>query len=1035
MPVKGRALPLIAALVVVISPIRVHAQTEDTPRPPVAIEVEKFTDDDAKALAKARENLENYRRQILLETSGSDESKRYVALANRWAAEVRRLEDKQRNWREYLIRTSGTSEMPEWGFFTMRLPEFDKHERALARGEFTLDGPGWERQADFYGTFRRYGYAQENDKNTPYAMRAALIEAECWLFASRLHLRAGNREDHLRTYLIGVTILEDLFAVTGSYSEEKTGYLPQERPGGVKESWWYAGSYSGPGGGTYPVPTRRKAAELLAEYCPWDREVFLFFQKTGYLDGFDWKILRPYADGAVNKLWERSIQSLPAGVEEDGDLLSGGRLKIGENEIGIDWERPPKTTYSVWFFSPTVYDMKASEFLKWAVRGVKLFEGLFGLLIDETAGVALAWMEKEMGANHPIYVASGYAFDTKRSGLLSFEATLKPSDIVKLKPESMPYKSSRMFLQGAAKYLEEKETEYLFESIDPQNKTLQWYLGNPKTFDGRAMPPVLMRLDALGFLRTDPVDYRRTLHIVRHYRFDVRSLLGGIPECDLTRMAIMAVAREQLYLAGNEDLQRATWRVLPNSPAPWGTRIFDTDFSPKGQIARVTFAQKTLEKWRREMGGEEDLVAVLEAPGAFRKELARQEIKGDSAMFWIFNMRIPLEWQPYDPAHPSEGVSFRTDRPFVKYKIKIGYVERGQSGEMKLEDEKESFEVRFLPGDNEPLIGEVSYPHNGWVRIDLDRSGETGTPEGARFSLLPPGIRIERIDEKSGKLEFGDLSSGEGDIDATLAPVDPSWYKLVIDDGKRKWHMWDKVDRLSAAAVFKATIPLAPGETKLVFSTEKAASVTVTAVMGPEKGEDELIRTWLNSISNTEKAMAEDKSRGRMDDYYMHLHTLLDDHMRLAKMYISARMYGRAWTSASLVIARTPTASEAAQSRRQNAAAEFDRLKREALELSAYLYFREGGIDQMTKQSFEACLMWKKENSERLQGKDQAKAYRELADKYGTLISRIILLGADAAQVSHLMAGFYIPNATKAGYYDAKYDKFGFRYGQEDVNE
>ena len=172
-------------------------------------------------------------------------------------------------------------------------------------------------------------------------------------------------------------------------------------------------------------------------------------------------------------------------------------------------------------------------------------------------------------------------------------------------------------LMDVLKSTEKAEMNLLFESVQPNNRTINRAFGNPKTYDGSPMPGVIVRGDTLGWQDMPDDRYRRFWHIVRYYRFDRRAVVGLV---GLSETPEQRTSRKAALWDGTTTWPARSWQRLPEEPQPLGTRLHLNDFSPKAQVIRLQLPKDKLKAFRKKAEQEgRSLRAELVLPGELAK--------------------------------------------------------------------------------------------------------------------------------------------------------------------------------------------------------------------------------------------------------------------------------------------------------------------------------------------------------------------------------------------------------------------------------
>lgn len=355
------------------------------------------------------------------------------------------------------------------------------------------------------------------------------------------------------------------------------------------------------------IHTSSKAKELLSEFCPWGVQMYTLLKEVGLTKELDFRILRPFVDESSPKLSEFAIQErIPFNIREDmesiiGDGETGYVERAGRKSIILwDWvqERP---TYTIWYISPSTYDMKPSGLLSWALRALKLFfGGPLDLVVDETLSYLVELVGKGYGKDGDIHGVSSLVVDGNNYGL--------DSDFLIEREEFNILKVGKELAKASFKYLEELEIKWLYDGIDPE------ILRTGFTYSGNRIPPILIRGEVYGYEKVPDYRYRKTRRIIRYYQLNPGPIAYGDADIryDLSEGPIVPLRGRGDYLSEKEIVHERSWPRLPNSPKPLGSREVLTDFTPLSQILKITLDEDNFEEWSKTRPGESEVVIKAE---------------------------------------------------------------------------------------------------------------------------------------------------------------------------------------------------------------------------------------------------------------------------------------------------------------------------------------------------------------------------------------------------------------------------------------
>ena len=454
------------------------------------------------------------------------------------------------------------------------------------------------------------------------ALHGRLLQGSCYLFASVTHFAQDNQAAHLQNYLRGIRVLDWVIGHDGIAPE-----LPMAMQVDDYDfpRWPYA-HFTVLGASSVD-----QAKALMSDFCPWGPQVYLMLSTSGMMNAFDWRCLPPYGSEKVSVM-ELADYWVPDEILREVEPIVSGAFAAKMGETNFKWGRAPKPTFTIWYVSPAEYDMEASEILGWTLKAIKLVvAGPEALLVDQLKGITFDKAGYYFGQGSGVHWMSGHVgnlLDVKfiEGHWLSPEAqwtlfTQSAGGVRQFTPSKALGTAWADVLKGALmdtlKYLEKRETELLFDSIDPKNNTINAAFGNPKTYDGSSMPPIIIRTDIAGWQVMPDIRYRRMWHIVKYHRLDTRAILGAK---GLSETATERANRKGAQWAGKLTLPQDAWQELPNKPKTWGTRIHLSDFSPNAQVLRFRAPRDVVASWREKASDEgKSLFVEFTLPGALAK--------------------------------------------------------------------------------------------------------------------------------------------------------------------------------------------------------------------------------------------------------------------------------------------------------------------------------------------------------------------------------------------------------------------------------
>jgi hypothetical protein len=454
----------------------------------------------------------------------------------------------------------------------------------------------WEQLADRFETILHTAQTTE-DADGALALHGRLLQGSCYLFASVAHFRADRRDAQLPDYLRGVRVLDWVVQHEGiAPAMPAVGAVPRY----TFPQWPYVDL------STFAQPTILQARELLSDFCPWGAETYVMLAAGRLMSGFDWRSLPPYGSekvsvAAVSNRW------VPQLVERDMQEIVTGTFAGRMGAENFRWWKEPEPTYTLWCVSPRAYGLQASTVFGYTLKVNKLlFGGPEVLLIDVLKDVAFDKVGQWFGQGGGIHWALGHGGNLLGINVidphwLDPEAgwtffVKGPGGVTQFKPSKMFKPDWGDLFKGALmeglRYVERQEIDLLCDSIRPDNAAINAAFGDPKTYNGAAMPAILIRADVMGWQVMPDDRYRRWWHIVRYYRFDSRVVLGRV---GLSESPTQRAARKAAEWEGTTRWPARSWERLPE---PYGMRLHLNDFSPKAQILRLQIPKDVLAAWR-----------------------------------------------------------------------------------------------------------------------------------------------------------------------------------------------------------------------------------------------------------------------------------------------------------------------------------------------------------------------------------------------------------------------------------------------------
>jgi hypothetical protein len=193
-------------------------------------------------------------------------------------------------------------------------------------------------------------FSKEYDRDTQvgrnYYLRANLIRAECYLFASQVFFKE-NDSRFLDYYERGIVAIGSVIRQIESHSGEKgkIDFLPDFSDMNIglrihpfagyesigtgfgkgfegREVTWaiqnyaslnqYSAFLTGRHGTIRQISSSQTARKLLAGFCPWGVEIYFLLKQAGLTSGVDFRILRPFAEGFDKSLHAKVLNNMEA---------------------------------------------------------------------------------------------------------------------------------------------------------------------------------------------------------------------------------------------------------------------------------------------------------------------------------------------------------------------------------------------------------------------------------------------------------------------------------------------------------------------------------------------------------------------------------------------------------------------------------------------------------------------------------------------------------------------------------------------------
>lgn len=544
--------------------------------------------------------------------------------------------------------------------------------------------------------------------------------------------------------------------------------------------------------------TVETARDLLSDFCPWGLEMFFLMEQAGLSKDLDFRILRPFS-GYTPTLGEKFIKGLkqfpdavmgrpvesqdkippviselvlkppqppqiPKHIFNEMNLIIGAEGKgyldtFKKRPIKWEWvEKEP--TYTIWYISPTVFDWQPSDYLWMWFTAVKLYFSPAGAILDEVISQLTNSIGSIYGQKSDIYFTAKVFVEANDKGFLA-------TNFIEKGEWLSAAAVTRKVASFAFSAVEEQMRKDRFEGIDPRKFSLG------KTYNGGAIPPIIIRSDVFGFEQVPDDEYPRTVQAVRFYLLHPENIAhkGPYQEYDLSNASspggMSALYRREQYLleqrrfqAGGttpEPVRKLAWNRLPDDLAAFE---IVTDFAPKKQIIKVPLSEDTTQTLLKTEG----VRVQLWSSSLQKSELCiNMPISGKQRIFSmeLYNKKVPesrIEYGRKAPAYPppadlSSGPpdpaelqdyykardSYLRDKNHCLFNIKNQYILKFVQNDKVID----VFTVIFNRGrkNQRKITGKISSPEVGVVVLDYD-----------------PPIKIKKVEVEKGRIVPGKQS-------------------------------------------------------------------------------------------------------------------------------------------------------------------------------------------------------------------------------------------------------------------------------------
>lgn len=1050
----------------------------------------RFTADDAAELERLDAVLVELRRWILkpgvkLSEEELDEAEREV---NGLLPSILDLRRKRDRWERYqadpdgdweaepgvptLESSTGPAEEPVdvKGFFRLlmrfRILDFD---RQVLDREDPFPSTWRALAADFAAVARGELRLSGTSKPTGYRLRAAYLQGLCLLYAAGEHYISRELPLARTTWEEGLRILDGVdrcfkLAVDTGVDPDELGLIPvhapivdelqRDEPPPEPHHYTVTTHLTGTGGSFGRQASTFDAVRArLTDYCPWGVPVWFYLKDAGLTEGFDLSILRPFGGDAGPKLWATGLgpAAIPPVVRRTLDDLGTGSFRIGQRDCRLEWEAVRGTKdCTVWFVSPTVRDMTAAEFLGYVVKAVTLLKCGLISIVGEFGGDILGRLLEE---EYPEEWEAQVALATATSG-----SAWELDECLRLKREGVSGTGlARSALLKILSTYEKAEMEELFEGISPREDHVQDRLGGQKTYDGSWMPPIVVRAAVSAFEKVPDDEYRRLWLFTRYWILDPRGFDadrattgsayggrfgGGAPTAgallpwDLSKGTVDDLPARAGTFTGTLEGSERIWRPVPETKKQWGSKARVALFEPQFQVIWFRIAPKLLESWRKDCPEGHDLAVVIRFPPPYEKRVEVQSKLTDDGLAY-FGFRDASRKEP-SPAN--EGVPWREGKLFASYDLHVLRGPKTTRWEVDVDNpdvvELARVPARFVNRSGRPITGELRYRGDDRVDLHLTYEGEADRtfelePAGGNGPLLPTVLDITFWKGPGNPIELNQYNDA-WELQAVLGPVEQGWHTLTVNVKNPAWPapqsfvVHDCVTRPSAAAVFRADIPVASGRSEVTLTAPGVEPVSLVV----ERARSSRWRPV--DHADFERRMSEKQAerdrettrKWRLIRHCSYIYTKISyaEALAAAEQCLTAR------ARLAEVTREWPNLAQMQQEKLDD---DYRNLLRYYSKILADVAFHQGDAKTAAESTVDYLYVLKDEVDRKAQrGGDHPGDYQSLGREWTELLDRLIVVGADPAIVAKLHAD-WIQIRRLAGFAKGDYDRRRFRYLQE----
>ena len=485
--------------------------------------------------------------------------------------------------------------------------------------------------------------------------------------------------------------------------------------------------------------TAETARYFLAEFCPWGVQTYFFLKEAGLTNDLDMRILRPFS-GQSAFVTEQSLEILrslsdlvmgspsdsntgirslisesvlrppriPKHIHDEMQTIIGDRSQgfldtLRRNPIRWAWVEP-EPTYTLWYVSPALMGWQATDYLRFWFAAVRILFNPSALIADETIDVLLNVLGTACGEDSDIYFLSNVLVEANDKGFLT-DGFIEKAEW--LSAPAITRKIASYGFKGA----ESKILEGVFgrSGLDPR----QFALG--ATYNGDAIPPIVIRSEVFGFEEVPEDEYNRTITAVRLFRFHpdnvaYTGVFRGYDLSSFSRENLSPLLRKDQYLAEQnrygpdggppEVVRKWAWNKLPD-PLLHTFEIV-TDFAPKTQQLIFHLSEDAIEA----LSGTHTVVAELwtnDVQNPQHYATATLEEGTGSFSFLLYNRNNPDAVSAFEAGRwglqeagtmPTAGISL-TDEHRARVPGISGLLEENRR-RVRLVDIKNQYELRMI---------------------------------------------------------------------------------------------------------------------------------------------------------------------------------------------------------------------------------------------------------------------------------------------------------------------------------------------------